>query len=289
MFRYGTRTPAQVTAGRHRRRHDPLPGPEILKPGPAAAVKPTMPKLPVTVESAPARHCPAAVPVRAAESARIGDGTPGAGDPPGLVLIGVSTGGPAVLERLLPRLPENFPWPVVVVQHMPEAFTGPLAERLDQLSALRVVEAVEAMPLVRGKVYVAKGGCDAELVRRGGRLCIAPTASEAERFWHPSVERMVRNAMRLFTPRALIGVMLTGMGFDGAEAMAELRRQGGRTVAESEDSAVVWGMPGELVRRDGASQVAPYEDIPVILSRWLGLGAPAAMPSHATLNHRNCR
>jgi len=209
-----------------------------------------------------------AAPVAAFARAAAIDSPPG--DPPGLVVIGVSTGGPRVLEHLLPQLPANFPWPVMVVQHMPPLFTGPFAQRLDQQCALRVHEAADTMPLRAGHIYVARGGADAVLKRHGGRICVAPQPEDPDQFWHPSVETMVRSAMRMFAPRALIGVMLTGMGYDGAEAMAELRRQGGRTVAESEDSAVVWGMPGELVRRDGASQVARHQEIPVILNRWLG-------------------
>ncbi|MDE3011589.1 MAG: chemotaxis-specific protein-glutamate methyltransferase CheB [Pseudomonadota bacterium] len=193
-----------------------------------------------------------------------------AGDPPGLVVIGVSTGGPRVLEAMLPQLPLGFPWPLVVVQHMPGTFTGPFAQRLDRQCVLQVQEASERMPLECGHVYVAQGGRDAVLLRHGGRVCIAPKAEDPGQLWHPSVDVLMRSALGMFPPRALIGVMLTGMGYDGAEAMAELHRQGGRTVAESEDSAVVWGMPGELVKRRGASQVARHEEIPVILTRWLG-------------------
>lgn len=209
------------------------------------------------------------LPSRPAASAAVRALAPGSGDPPGVVVIGVSTGGPRLLEAMLPRLPATFPWPVVVIQHMPAMFTGPFAQRLGRHCALQVQEAADTLPLQAGNIYVARGGMDAVLLRQGGRICISPRPEDPDQFWHPSVETMMRSAMQLFTPRALIGVMLTGMGYDGAEAMAELRRQGGRTVAESEDSAVVWGMPGELVRRKGASQVAHQDEIPTILTRWL--------------------
>jgi two-component system chemotaxis response regulator CheB len=82
-----------------------------------------------------------------------------------------------------------------------------------------------------------------------------------EHRWHPSVDRLVDSAMQHFAPERLVGVLMTGMGNDGAEAMARLKEQGGRTIAEAEESAVVWGMPGELVRRGGAQVVAPLEQI----------------------------
>ncbi|PWC33976.1 chemotaxis-specific protein-glutamate methyltransferase CheB [Azospirillum sp. TSO35-2] len=192
-----------------------------------------------------------------------------AGSGEGVVLVGVSTGGPSTLEDILPALPAGFPWPVVVAQHMPVAFTMTLARRLDEMCALRVVEATRAAVLEPGMVCIARGGADVELARRGGRLQAVSVPPSADRPWHPNTDRLVASALRLLPADRLVGVLLTGMGNDGAESMAELRRRGGRTIAESEDSAVVFGMPQELIRRGGASVVLPSDRIAGQLTRWL--------------------
>lgn len=201
------------------------------------------------------------------------DAAPGSVAPPdadtGLVLIGVSTGGPSTLEDILPALPADFPWPVVVAQHMPPSFTGALARRLDDICALSVVEAAVPTPLEPGTVCIARGGADLQVVRRGGRLVAQPVPMAQERNWHPNVDRMVESALRALPATRLVGVLLTGMGYDGAAAMAELRRLGGRTIAESEESAVVFGMPQELIRRGGAGMVLPSDRVAQQLVRWL--------------------
>ncbi|TNC09372.1 chemotaxis-specific protein-glutamate methyltransferase CheB [Methylobacterium terricola] len=179
----------------------------------------------------------------------------------GLVLVGTSTGGPPALTALLGELPADFPWPIVVAQHMPASFTGPLARRLDGLSALAVQEVTAPVALVPGRVYVGRGDADVIVVRRPGGLMAAPAPAQAEYPWHPSVDRLVESALGLVPPARLVGVLMTGMGRDGARTMAELRRRGGRTIAEAEATAVVWGMPGELVRAGGASVVAPLDAI----------------------------
>ncbi|MCF4127844.1 chemotaxis-specific protein-glutamate methyltransferase CheB [Methylobacterium sp. SyP6R] len=179
----------------------------------------------------------------------------------GLVLVGASTGGPPALTALLGELPAGFPWPIVIAQHMPATFTGPLARRLNGLSALSVQEVTAPVPLIPGRVYVGRGDADVIVVRRPGGLMAAPAPAQAEYPWHPSVDRLVESALDLMPPRRLVGVLMTGMGRDGARTMAALRARGGRTIAEAEATAVVWGMPGELVRAGGASVVAPLEAI----------------------------
>ncbi|WP_375410142.1 chemotaxis-specific protein-glutamate methyltransferase CheB [uncultured Methylobacterium sp.] len=186
---------------------------------------------------------------------------PSKGPVDGIVLVGTSTGGPPALDALLSRLPADFPWPVVIAQHMPGSFTGPLARRLDGLCALRVHEASRPMPLAPGNVYVGKGDADVMLARRPSGLVVQPVPAHADYLWHPSVDRLVASALELVEPSRLVGVLMTGMGRDGASTMAAMRVRGGRTIAESEETAVVWGMPGELVRAGGASVVAPLEAI----------------------------
>jgi len=179
----------------------------------------------------------------------------------GLVLVGCSTGGPPALNALLGELPADFPWPILVAQHMPASFTGPLARRLDRLCALSVQEVEITKQLLPGHAYIGRGDADVILSRRAGGLVAMPAPSDPNLFWHPSVERMVESAMRVVAPEKLIGVLMTGMGTDGAEAMARLKQQGGLTFAEAESTAVIWGMPGALVQRGGASFVSPLHDI----------------------------
>ena len=188
----------------------------------------------------------------------------------GVVLVGTSTGGPPALDAVLGPLPADFPWPIIVAQHMPAAFTGPLARRLDRLCALEVVEVVRPMPLQAGKVFIGRG--DADIIiggRTGGPVVLAAPAAPEHR-WHPSVDRLVVSAMDHFEAARLLGVLMTGMGNDGATTMTRLRAQGGRTIAEAEETAIVWGMPGELVRAGGAYAVVPLEGIAGQLMEWLG-------------------
>jgi two-component system chemotaxis response regulator CheB len=188
--------------------------------------------------------------------------------PDRVVLIGVSTGGPGALEQILPALPADFTWPVVVAQHMPQAFTGVFARRMASFSRIRVVEADRPMPLEPGTAYIARGDSDITLSRRCGGLICLPSPASASFLWHPSVDRLTASAMAHVPAGNLIGVLLTGMGNDGANAMASLHAKGGRTIAESEESAVVWGMPRELAARGGASLVLPLHAIAAQLVQW---------------------
>ena len=180
---------------------------------------------------------------------------------PGLVLIGTSTGGPAALDMVLPQLPADFPWPVMVAQHLPASFTGAFARRLDRECHLNVVEVDQPMLLKPGSVYIGKGDADIMVAPRAAGLIAMPVPAKADYLWHPSVERMVASALEHFDAPHMIGVMMTGMGNDGAAAMKRLRQGGGRTIAEAESTAIVWGMPGELVKNGGAEIVRPLEDI----------------------------
>jgi two-component system chemotaxis response regulator CheB len=179
----------------------------------------------------------------------------------GLVLIGTSTGGPPALETVLTALPANFPWPILVAQHMPATFTGALARRLDGICALNVVEVRGPTALEAGRVYIGRGDADLIVSRRAAGLVAMAAPSQAGYPWHPSADRLVTTAMDCVAASQLIGVLMTGMGDDGAAAMTRLHAEGGRTIAESEDSAVVWGMPGELVKAGGADWVVPVGSI----------------------------
>jgi len=211
---------------------------------------------------------PAAVPATPAAKAEAApSGT--AGKPEGVVIIGVSTGGPRTLEEILPRLPADFPWPLVIAQHMPANFTDAFARRMDALSALRVRECDATLPLEAGCAYVGKGGTDVVVAERLGRLVVQPRPEAPGHPWHPSVDMLMDSAMRHLPAQRIVGVMLTGMGNDGARAMAELKRKGGRTIAESAETAVVFGMPAELIELGGASVVLPCGDITRQLCGWI--------------------
>lgn len=179
----------------------------------------------------------------------------------GVVLVGTSTGGPPALEALLCELPANFAWPLVIAQHMPSTFTGPLARRLDGLSQLTVLEVRQPVLLQPGCAYIGQGGADIVLARRTAGLVAMSVAPDEGYPWHPSTDRLVRSAMEHVPASQLVGVLMTGMGDDGAAAMTRMRSEGGRTIAEAEESAVVWGMPGELVAAGGADWIVPLPGI----------------------------
>jgi two-component system chemotaxis response regulator CheB len=179
----------------------------------------------------------------------------------GLVLVGTSTGGPPALEALLCPLPAHFPWPIVVAQHMPASFTGALAGRLDNICAVNVSEVLRPTLLEPGHVYIGRGDADVLVTRRAGGLMVMSAPAEADYPWHPNTNRLVESGLRHVAPADLVGVLMTGMGDDGAAAMTRLHDLGGTTIAESKATAVVWGMPGALVAAGGADWTEPVHKI----------------------------
>lgn len=186
-----------------------------------------------------------------------------------LVLIGVSTGGPRTLEDLLVDLPADYPAPILVAQHMPARFTCVFAQRLNERCEIAVQEVVAPTALKPGLVYVARGDADVSLSMRLNKLTAVTVPADPKFAWHPSVSRMVASAISVINPKRLIAVQLTGMGDDGAREMAELHRLGGRTIAESEETAVIFGMPKELIERSGATKVLPSHRIAEQLRSWI--------------------
>ncbi len=188
----------------------------------------------------------------------------------GIVIIGVSTGGPRTLEEVLPLFPGDFPYPIVVAQHMPSSFTVPFASRMDKLCALRVMEASHPMQLEAGVIYIGKGGADVTVSQRDGKTRIMPRPENSDFTWHPSVELLGRSVLENYDATKVIAVMLTGMGYDGADAFTEIKNRGGKTIAESKESCVVFGMPAELIHRNGASIVLPATRITRQVIAWAG-------------------
>lgn len=230
--------------------------PSVRARGPARAPKPATP--------APKTRAPSARAPRP-----VGAGTQSADR---IVLIGISTGGPNALEQLIPELPGDCPVPIVVAQHMPGNFTSSFARRLDERSAVKVVEASRAQPLEPGTAYIIHGGGDGLVQQRLGRPIIQPVSPDSNFAWHPSVDRLVASTMKVYDPSKVLGVLMTGMGDDGAETMAELKSRGGHTIAESEQTAIVYGMPRELVERDGATEVVELPRIHRRITSWVGRG-----------------
>lgn len=186
----------------------------------------------------------------------------------GVVIIGVSTGGPRTLEEVLPLFPADFPHPILVAQHMPATFTTAFASRMNKLCPLQVVEANSPMPIEAGVIYIGKGGADMMVGQRSGKTMIMPKPENKDFAWHPSVELLGRSVLEHYEPRSVIAVMLTGMGYDGADAFTEIKNRGGRTIAESKESCVVFGMPAELISRNGASVVLPASRITRQVLAW---------------------
>jgi two-component system, chemotaxis family, protein-glutamate methylesterase/glutaminase len=192
----------------------------------------------------------------------------------GIVLVGTSTGGPPALEALLGALPSAFPWPIVIAQHMPANFTGALARRLDGLSGISVCEVSRPTVLEPGRAYIGRGDADVVISKTAGDRAVSSVPADAGRPWHPSVDRLVESAIAHVPPTLLIGVLMTGMGDDGAGSMKRLRELGGRTIAEAEETAVVWGMPGKLVETGGATWVLPLPNIAEQLRKLATFHAP---------------
>jgi two-component system chemotaxis response regulator CheB len=214
------------------------------------------------VRRAPAAPQPAAArsaPTRAAAPRR--PAGLGAARQTDLILIGVSTGGPGTLEVVLDTIDPDIGAPILIAQHMPSRFASVLAERLNGRCAIEVAALDGATPLRPGLALVAGADADVIVSRRGAKLMALPAPLDAERIWHPSVDRMVESALATLPAERLVGVQLTGMGDDGARAMAALHAAGGRTIAEDERTAVIFGMPRELITRGGASHVLPADRI----------------------------
>lgn len=159
-----------------------------------------------------------------------------------LIVVGSSTGGPPALEKFLCALPSSFPLPVVIAQHMPGTFTESLAERLDQVSPLKIVHATDRLPLMRGVGYVIEGGREGKIDARRSGLDLVVGEPSPESRYRPSVDVLFASAAKACGSKAA-AVQLTGMGDDGARGAADLADAGAVIACQSESSCVVWGMP----------------------------------------------
>ncbi|WP_342420200.1 chemotaxis protein CheB [Paenibacillus sp. FSL H8-0168] len=179
-----------------------------------------------------------------------------------LVAVGCSTGGPRALKTLLERIPGDFPAPIVIVQHMPPNFTRSLAQRLNTLSPLRVVEAEQGMTLETGTAYIAPGGYQLRIVPgAGGKYTVSLKMEEARNGHRPSVDTMFESLLSLTSLERHL-VLLTGMGSDGAKMMKKLYDAGVQsTFAENEETCVVYGMPRSAVELKCVRHLLPMQEI----------------------------
>lgn len=176
-----------------------------------------------------------------------------------VVVVGASTGGTEALRVFLESFPADCP-PIVIVQHMPEGFTRAFAQRLDGICRISVKEAVDNDSVIRGRALIAPGNRHMLLKRSGARYYVEIKDGPLVSRHRPSVDVLFRSAAR-YAGKNAMGVIMTGMGDDGASGMREMKDAGAMTIAQDEASCVVFGMPNEAIKRGGAIKVLPLEAI----------------------------
>lgn len=194
--------------------------------------------------------------------------TPAARSAVTAVVIGVSTGGPNALADLVPSLPADLPVPIFIVQHMPPVFTQMLAERLNRVAKVEVVEATDSEPVVAGRIYVAPGGRHMTVRGTATSAAIALNDDPPENSCRPSADVLFRSAARVYGG-GVAGVVLTGMGSDGLRGCEVLRAAGGSVMVQDVESSVVASMPLVVAEAGLASAVLPLREIGPALVRWI--------------------
>jgi two-component system chemotaxis response regulator CheB len=185
-----------------------------------------------------------------------------------IVALGTSTGGPKALEKILPLLPRDVPVPILIVQHMPVGFTASFARRLSQLCSICVQEATDHEPLRCGVAYIAPAGLHMRIGRRtsDAKVVICLSSDPHAALHVPSIDVLMKSVAEIYHDRAL-GVIMTGMGSDGAEGMSEIYRTGGLTIGQDEATCAVYGMPRACAELGILSRVVPLADIPAQILR----------------------
>ena len=177
-----------------------------------------------------------------------------------IVAIGVSTGGPQSLQRVIPFLPDDLGVPVVITQHMPAEFTASLAKHLNSASKLKVVECADKMKLEPNVVYIAKGGIHMKFVKVSNNVYIELSPEPSTVFNIPSVDVMLSSLVGIYGSTCM-GVIMTGMGSDGAKGLKELKATNGLVLAQDEASCVVYGMPRSVVKDGTADEIVSLDEI----------------------------
>ncbi|TCO79926.1 protein-glutamate methylesterase/protein-glutamine glutaminase [Marinisporobacter balticus] len=187
-----------------------------------------------------------------------------------IVAIGTSTGGPRALQEVIPYLPKNIPASILIVQHMPKGFTKSLAERLNNLSEIHVKEAEEGDILLPGYAYIAPGGYHVKIINSANNYKINLTKEELVSGHRPSVDVMM-NSLAQLKLKNLVGVIMTGMGSDGAEGIKNIKLQKGYTIAQDEATCVVYGMPKAAVNLNCIDKIVPLQDIATMITKYVGV------------------
>ncbi len=227
-------------------KRDLLPKIDAFRKSRVDSPSPTTRGVPGSVTNAPVAHAP--IGLFKSSAAKV-------------VVIGVSTGGPLSLGKILPKLPRDFPLPIVIVQHMPQVFTKNLADDLNRSCALNVDEARDGELLEAGTIRIAPGGRQLRFALQGGRPTLQVTDDPPEKMCRPSVDYLFRSAGEVFRGN-VIGVIMTGMGDDGHEGSKILKSLGATIIAQDAASCVVYGMPRHVIQNGLADQVVSLEDIP---------------------------
>jgi len=183
-----------------------------------------------------------------------------------IIAIGASTGGTEAIKEVLIRMPLGCPG-IVITQHIPEAFSGPFARRMDSVAAIAVCEAQDGQQVLPGHAYIAPGDRHLMVVRDGARYVCRLNDGPPVNRHRPSVDVLFRSVAANAGMNA-VGAILTGMGDDGAQGMKEMHDAGAHTVAQDEQTSVVWGMPGQAVKLGGVDKIMPLEAIPAQLIRF---------------------
>jgi two-component system chemotaxis response regulator CheB len=194
------------------------------------------------------------------ERARFGSGGESLDQPVEVIAIGSSTGGPVALKQMLSMLPGGLPAAILIVQHMPPVFTSAFAHRLNNLCEIRVKEAEEGDPIGPGQALLAPGDYHMTVSRTHGGSHVHLNREKPVLGLRPSVNVLLNSVAREYGSRAL-GVILTGMGKDGAQGMAALKKRGGTVIAQDRDSSVIFGMNREVIRNGDADEVLPISSI----------------------------
>ena len=185
-----------------------------------------------------------------------------------VVIIGISTGGPKALHSIISDFPNVLRAPVLIIQHMPPNFTGAMANRMNQLSQLNVVEAEDGMELKSNYIYIAPGGTQCEVVSKAGRKVFKIAQENTVSLYKPSVE-IAANSLHNAYGGNVVGVMMTGMGHDGIDAFKQLKASGAYVIAQNQETCIVYGMPKAVVDAGIANEVLPLAEIPSTLERLL--------------------
>lgn len=183
------------------------------------------------------------------------------------IALGISTGGPLSLQKVVPFLKQQCDIPIFIVQHMPPKFTKSLADRLNNMSPLTVKEAEDREEVQNGTVYIAPGGFHMKMSKNGnGKIYVNISENPGDTLHRPSVDVMIESVLDVYGKYTL-GIIMTGMGKDGAEGIKHLKQLGGYCMAQDEGTCVVYGMPKAIVDAGYADVIAPLEKIPEIINK----------------------